>query len=367
MYNIKDMMYVWLDSFDLTLKKKEEIISVVKNIENLFDGLKRNKDLISKIVGESVFTKMLTAANERYLNNILQKLDDLNIFCLTCENEYYPKLLKNIDDKPLVLYTKGNFKVLNNKCIGIVGTRRPTRYGREMTAMFTKKLAQAGLTPTSGLAFGIDTCVAQTSVDLGVPTIAVLAGGLDSIYPSQNTQLSEQILQAGGVLVSEHPPYSKPAPHYFLERNRIISGLSLGVLVVEAGTKSGAKKTAYDAVEQNRELFVIPGNIDSYASAGCNELINSMPDAFCISPNHILESLKIQNKNVNENSISMQFSFEQKLILDCLGYDEISLDEIQEITNLDSKTLLSELTSLEINGIIKKLSGNYYAKINLPN
>ena len=367
MYNKEEQMLIWIDSFGLSAKKIETIINISGNVLNLFSAINANKMLLESIVGSALLNKMITCANDNYLMQMENTLNKMNIKCITIKSERYPELLRNISDPPYVLYLKGNVKILNSKCIGIVGTRKPTNYGKEMASLFTKKLVQSGLVPVSGLAFGIDTCVAQTCVDLKLPTIAVLAGGLDGIYPPQNYQLSEQIVAYGGALVSEHPPLSKPYPNSFLDRNRIISGLSLGVLVVEAGYKSGARKTASDAIEQNRELFVIPGNINSYASMGCNHLINSMPEAFCTSPDQILQTLNIAINSVASKKEVMQFSLTQKMILDCLDYDEISLDDLQEKTGLDGRTMLSELTALEIAGIIKKMPGNYYAKINLPN
>lgn len=374
MYSITDRLYIWLDSFSLTYNKKLEMISISGGIDNLFVALKTSeyKDKIKKIVSEQTYERMVLCANEAYIDKLIETLDNLNIYCLIIENSYYSKLLSNIADPPFVLYTKGDVKLLNKNCLAVVGTRKPTRYGREVAEDFSKKLANSGLVLCSGLAFGIDTCVAQACVDLKLPTIAVLAGGLDSIYPAANFNLSEQILNFGGLLVSEYPPHVKPTQYSFLERNRIISGISLGVLVVEAGERSGATATANDAIEQGRELFVIPGNITSYASVGCNNLINAMPDCFCIRADQILKTLKIDTNNDTKNTSkektasSIQFGFEENLILDAMGQEELSVDELQEITQIDAKTLLSKLTTLEIGGIIKKVAGNYYVKINLP-
>lgn len=367
MYNNIDKIYIYLDNFLLTLKKKQEIVAMAGGIENVPNFIKDFGRIARKIVGDETFVSMKAFSGEKEMDSLCARLDEYNIFAVTQANSNYPQALKNLPDAPMVIYTKGDLKVLNNNLLGIVGTRRPTRYGRDMAEAFTKKLANNGITPVSGLAFGIDTCVAQACVDLKVPTIAVLAGGLDSIYPAQNHQLSEQIIENGGLLVSEYPPLVKPTNYSFLERNRIISGLSLGVLIVEAGERSGATSTANWAIDQGRELFVIPGNINSFASVGCNNLINAMPDCFCISVDHILNRLGLNTKAEKESATpAIQLSIEEQKIIDALGEEELSVDDLMEITGFDGKFLMTKLTTLEISGIIKKLSGNYYAKISLP-
>lgn len=367
MYNNIDKKYIYLDNFLLSLKKKQELVSLAGGIENICEFVTNYGEITRKIVGDEAFVQMKKMNNDADINALCDRLDDFNIYAVTLNNPNFPEALKNLPDAPMVLYTKGDLSALKGDLLAVVGTRRPTRYGRDMVDVFSKKLSNSGVTLVSGLAFGIDTCVAQTSVDNKKPTIAVLAGGLDNIYPSQNQQLSQQIIACGGLLVSEYPPLVRPTSYSFLERNRIISGLSVGTLIVEAGERSGATSTANWAIEQGRELFVIPGNINSYASVGCNNLINMMPDCFCISVDHILNRLGIKSDdNENDAPKSVQLSLEEQAIIDALGDEEMTIDDLAEATGLDGKFLMGKLTTLEIGGIIKKLSGNYYAKISLP-
>ena len=191
------------------------------------------------------------------------------------ENDEYPEQLKNIYDPPLKLYVLGNKKILKQKGIAIVGTRKATEYGKKVAFQFSNQLSKKGINIISGLAVGID-----TYAHMGVlrpkcigKTIAVLGSGLDEIYPKENIELAKQIIKSGGCIISEYPIGTKPAKLNFPQRNRIISGLSEGVLVVEASEKSGALITADFALEQGREVFAVPGNILSNVSVGTNNLI----------------------------------------------------------------------------------------------
>ena len=197
---------------------------------------------------------------------------------ISINSKYYPKILKNIYDAPSKIYVLGNKEILNNKGIAIVGARKATQYGKSVAIQISKELSQKGINIISGLALGIDTCAhigniyAQLNKDVG-KTIAVLGSGIDEIYPKQNIELARKIVQTGGCIVSEYPIGTKPDKKNFPQRNRIISGLSSGILVVEASEKSGALITADFGLEQGKEIFAIPGNINKIESRGCNLLI----------------------------------------------------------------------------------------------
>ena len=198
------------------------------------------------------------------------KIEEISI-----QNKEYPKQLKNIYDPPAKLYVLGNKELLNQSGIAIVGTRRASIYGKKVALQFSKDLSQKGINIISGLALGIDTyahlgTLQQNSIG---KTIAVLGSGLDNIYPRQNIELAKQIIKRGGCLISEYPIGTKPERQNFPQRNRIISGLSNGVLVVEASEKSGALITADFALEQGREVFAVPGSVFSHTSMGTNNLI----------------------------------------------------------------------------------------------
>ena len=369
MYTQNERNLIWLDSLNLLPKKRNSLMAILEETdkESYILAFKAQRGKIAQILSDKELETADKNASVEFLDNHIALHDNLGIEIITRISPSYPKLLLNILDAPLVLYLKGNAGVLNNNCIAMVGTRRPTRYGREMCQFFANKMCEAGLVLVSGLAFGIDTVVAQTAVDAKKPTIAVLAGGLDSIYPAQNYNLAEDIIKNGGAIISEYPIKIRPQAYSFLERNRIISGLSLGTIVVEAGERSGALTTAADSIEQNRELFVLPGNINSYASMGCNNLIRKLPDCFTISPDDVFNRLHINTKNEVAKQTTQQLTMEENLILCSLNGEEKNLDDIVEETNISSKDAISLISSLEIKGIIKRLPGNYFAKISLPN
>jgi DNA processing protein len=185
----------------------------------------------------------------------------------------YPRLLKEIYDPPTPLYVLGNLKPKNELMIAVVGSRKPTEYAKELIPKLIKGLVKHKFTIVSGLALGIDTLVHEETLKHGGKTIAVLGSGLKNIYPKANIDLARSILQKGGAILSEYSPTTEPRPYHFPKRNRIISGLSLGTVVIEAAKRSGSLITARMALEQNREVFAIPGSILSLNSKGTNQLI----------------------------------------------------------------------------------------------
>lgn len=325
----------------------------------LFNLDKIQHELIS-VVGESCFCKLKNAICLKKIEKIASKLNNFNVGVVFYDDKEYPQKLLNISCPPPVIYYKGDVVLLNKKSIAIVGTRRPTVYGRETTKLFATKLSEAGLVTVSGLAYGLDMEVAVSTLEARGKTIAVLGGGLDEIYPSQNTNLANKIVDDGGLLISLHPPGRKPTKYSFVERNRIISGLSLGTIIIEAGESSGTLNTANHTIEQGRELFVVPANINSVASKGSNKLIEELPETFTIRPERVLKVLNIKTEE-NKSSSNVEIADIEKNILNLLYEKDLDFDQIQEQTKIESKTLISLLTMMEINGLIKKLPGNFYS------
>lgn len=355
-----EKLIIFLDDIAIPQKAIRDLIE--NNLLNsLLDDIEKDKENIINTIGESIYLKLKNAISIKNIEKTTQKLENFNIFAITILNKKYPELLKNISNPPLILYYKGNIDLLTENLVAIVGTRRPTSYGREVTRKFARELVNAGVVTVSGLAYGLDMEVANASLEANGKTIAVLAGGLNKIYPAQNTNLAEDIVKNGGLLLSLHAPGYAPKQYSFLERNAIISGVSLGVVIIEAGEGSGTLNTAANAIEQGRELFIVPANILSPASFGSNRLIEEFPETFTISTNHILNTLNIQHKNSMSKSEIKQITQQEKLIIDALYEGELDADALQEKTNLNSKTLISLLTMMEINGLIKKLPGNLYS------
>jgi len=278
---------------------------------------------------------------------------------VSINEEKYPKVLKEIKNAPEVLYYRGELKPKEN-CFAVVGTRMCSSYGKEVALEIAADLTDAGLTIVSGLAPGIDTFCHTAVVEKNKRTIAVLGTGLDekSIYPQSNLKLAEKILENGGCLISEYPPETPGSKFSFPQRNRIISGLSLGVLVIEAKQKSGALITAKWARKQQRKVFAIPGPIHSLNSKGCHWLIKHGAK-LVENANDILEELNLPSSNVGK-SIEGKDE-EQNLILNILKENALDIEKIIERTKLPAQKISSTLAILEIEGKVKNLGGNTYA------
>jgi len=294
---------------------------------------------------------------------------------LKIEDENYPKLLKEIKDAPKVLYYIGSLPKADENCFAVVGTRRYSPYGKQMALEITGDLAETGLTIVSGLMLGIDTFSHQATLERKGRTIAVLGTGLDekSIYPKENIKLAREIVENGGCLISEYPPGTAGAYFTFPQRNRIISGLSLGVLVVEAkpllpnfgvGTNkksgSGAIITALHAFEQKRKVFAVPGPIHSSSSKGCHYLIKKGAK-LVENANDILTELNLQCLNLKFKQGVKGENEEENLILESLKEETLYIDKIIERTKLSAAAAAGALAILEIKGKVRNLGGNIYA------
>lgn len=276
-------------------------------------------------------------------------------------DEEYPESLKKISDHPKVLYYKGVLPK-NENCVAIVGTRRPSEYGQQATLRMAGDLAEAGLVVVSGMAPGIDTFAHKICVEKGKRTVAVLGTGIDekTVYPQSNLQLSREIVKTGGCLISELPPGTRGSNFTFPRRNRIISGLSVAVLVVEAKEKSGSLITAECAKKQGKKVFAVPGSVFSINSKGPNGLIKSGAK-LAENANDILKELGIDaleqtKEQVAENS-------EEGIILKALEEEALHIDKIIEKTRLNVSTAATTLALMEISGKIRHLGGNTYAII----
>jgi len=212
---------------------------------------------------------------------------------INIKNKNYPELLKEIYNPPQTLYVNGQLKAEEIYPLAVVGTRKISLYGQKITRSLVKALAQAGLTIISGLALGVDGIAHQATLDVDGRTIAVLGSGLDIVYPSSHQQLAQKIIKSNGAIVSEYEPKTRPSRWAFPARNRIVAGMSLGILVIEAPKKSGALITARFALEQGREVFAVPGNVDNKNSEGCNLLIK-MGARPVTKPEDILEAFNLK-------------------------------------------------------------------------
>lgn len=274
----KNRYWIWLSLINgLGAIKKKKLLELYKTPENIYE---LNKEELLEIpgIGEKLADKILSQEIRAIVPKHIEYMQKNNIDIINIDVENYPHQLKNIYDAPISLYIKGNKEILNNKSLAIVGCRQASEYGKKAAKYFAYNLAKNNFNIVSGLAKGVDSyahvgslCV-ENKQNCG-RTIAVVGNGLDTIYPSENSKLAKQIIKSGGAIISEYPLGTKPDKMNFPARNRIISGISNGVIVVEAKEKSGTLITVDFALEQGRDVFVVPGNINSANSVGTNDLI----------------------------------------------------------------------------------------------
>ncbi len=318
-------------------------------------------DLIEAGIPEKIAHEFIAARENINIDEILKILEKENIKTISISEEKYPKLLKEIHDPPILLYYKGkiNKEDLN---IAIVGSRKNTQYGQQVCEQFSYELSQTNIEIVSGLALGIDTIAHNTTIKNNKRTIAVLGTGIDeqSLYPASNKYLAHKIIETGGLLISEFPIGTPPLRFNFPQRNRIISGLSLGVVVIEANERSGALITAEIALEQNRDVFAIPGNIYSPASRGTNSLIKQGAKLITNSQ-EILEFLDLKQISANiETKKIIPETLEEAIILEFLSKEPTHINELVRLTRLDTATINSTLTIMEMKGNVKNLGGMEY-------
>jgi len=308
----------------------------------------------------------------------LELAEKLGIWIVHLADERYPVLLKKIYDPPPVLYIKGSLERSDNLAVAIVGSRRCSLYGSEQASRFAHILASAGFTIVSGMARGIDTAAHQGALAAGGRTIAVQGCGLANVFPPENKKLFEQIAKSGAC-VSELPLRYEPLSENFPPRNRIIAGLSLGTIVIEAGLNSGALITAKLALDYNREVMAVPGKIDSPLSKGANrlikegaKLIESVEDVIEVL-GYIGDQLKGHVSAAAEqvaakidtplyNVGQIKFSEAERLIFDCLGKEPVHIDELVTQSNLSAGNINASLVSLQLKGLVRQLPGSFFVR-----
>lgn len=297
------------------------------------------------------------------LEKILAGFASQGIEILTWDDATYPLRLKNIDQPPPVLYFRGTLISEDAWAVAIVGTRRISAYGRQVAEELASTLAANGVTVVSGLARGVDASAHQAAVKSGGRTIAVLGCGVDRIYPPEHVQLAGKIISRGA-LVSDYAPGTPPDASNFPPRNRIISGMALATVIVEAGDSSGALITAQFAVDQGREVFAVPGNIYALQSKGTNKLIAQGARPL-LSARDLLESLNmtriIQQREVRK-VLSTTDDVETKL-LDILGHEPLHVDEIRNQTDIPIERVSATLVMMELKGLVKQVGGNNYIAV----
>ncbi len=297
------------------------------------------------------------------LDEEYNKLLNKQISCITMRNAQYPERLKEIPSAPFALYVKGRLPSKEKKTVAIVGARECSPYGKKVAKEIATELASAGVQIVSGMARGVDGISQIAALEAGGDSFAILGNGVDICYPREHIDLYMKLQKNGGI-ISEQPIGMKPLPQFFPARNRIISGLSDVVLVIEAKEKSGSLITADMALEQGKDVYALPGPITSALSDGCNRLIQQGADIL-ISPQDLLKDMGImsdkETKNLKENKNLLETA--EKLVYGCLCFHPKSLNTLLEETGYPIPKLLNILTQLELRGYIEEISKNYYVKV----
>lgn len=359
--NTLEKNIVWLNIFEgLTLRKKEEIIKLFGadcDIRKSFYIHPELKQLVSKMD----YSRMENLLDDHSFLRELESYDQLGIKLVFRHDPEYPRLLLQTDSPPLCLYCKGNAQLLNTKCVSIVGTRRPTEYGMIVTKQYVKELVKHDITIVSGLAQGIDTIAHTEALANQGNTIAVIAGGFHHIYPKSNSALARRISE-NNLIICENRPACLPHGYLFPIRNRIVAGLSDAILIPEASVNSGTMHTKNYAIDYGREIFAVPGRINSPQSEGTNEIIKEFPSTMTTTPNDILSALRVEIDEISKNS-GIQLDITTQSVLDYIHSEKKTFQEIADHTGIAVNDLNALLFELEMEGLIAKLSNNSYIRV----
>lgn len=359
MYNNDEKALLWLNSFaGLGIKKKHLILDLFMSPSEMLYEFKSCREDILRFVDVKVYNQMAMLLEDSYIDKIIHDLSVKKVKAVTFASADYPKKLSEaLDDPPIVLYYKGDLELVDTLMIAIVGARKVTRYGKDVTEKFSRELSLHGFTILSGLARGVDTIAHKECLENGGSTIAVLGCGIDVIYPKENKDLYEEIAEKG-LILSEYPLGTEPFAYNFPQRNRIISALSDGVLVTEAGLKSGSIITANLALDIGKEIYAVPGNIFSEQSQGTNELIKNCNAAMILNINDILQEFNIRPRTAVSDPI--QLDFVQQAIVNELADGKQHIQDLISKTSMEISSLFIILQGLINAKVIRQLPGNFY-------
>ena len=341
-------------------QKMKSLIAAFGTAENVWQANLAN---LQKVLGGDILPERIFLEKQRLDPDAQwEKLEKAGIRIIDFTNPSYPKLLKEIHSPPYLIYTRGELVFDQIPAISIVGSRKFSNYGEQLASTFARDLAKAGFAIVSGLALGIDAISHQGALEAKGKTIAVLGSGVDneSIHPRANYNLAQEIIATGGLVMSDYPPGTPATASTFPARNRIIAGLSLGTLIIEAGEKSGTLITAKMALDSNREVFAIPGSIFSPTSIGTNNLIKSGAKMVtCVQD--ILEEFNLsQSLETKQTTLKLPDNREEEILLTVLSDVPLHIDNIAKRSKLTVPAISATLTMMEIKGWVKNLGGQNY-------
>lgn len=341
------------------------ILKIASNLEQIEDVYRLSLEELESTckIDREIKNILKKGYDSKFVDDTLEILSKSHFNLLTIFDAEYPELLKKIYDPPIVLFMNGNSIPEDHDSIAVVGTRTPTNYGKTATEEIVRELVRNKITVVSGMARGIDTCAHESALKYGGRTIAVLGCGIDIVYPPENRPLKNNIIR-NGFCCSEFPFGTRPNAVNFPRRNRIISGMSLGTIVMEAGKKSGAVLTAYNANDQNREVFAVPGRINDKNSYGTNHLIQKGAK-LVTDIDSILEEIENRRRYYHQEKqlkLDLNLTKNEKQIVDLLE-DTMHVDDIAEKLNKNISEVLSTLLTMELKGLIRQFPGKIFGKM----
>ncbi|HYF04404.1 MAG TPA: DNA-processing protein DprA [Patescibacteria group bacterium] len=339
-----------------------QIVERYESLETLLNS-ELPPQLAAKIFQGNLFADSLLKTLREQADKQKELCDKANVYIVSFWDNDYPELLKHINYPPLLLFVRGRLEASDSNAIGIVGTRKCTMYGKLTTERFADVFAKNGIIVCSGLAYGIDTIAHSATLKAQGITYAVIASGIDQISPSLSAKLAHEISGAGAV-ISEYRCGTKALPAYFPQRNRIISGISRATVVIESALKGGALITAQFALDQGREIFAVPGNINSEKSEGTNKLIRKNIAMAALSPEDVLEELGLAApKEKYSRQIRLELSPQEQKIYDHLNFEPLHLDALGHQTGFSTQELLVHLLGLEFKDAVRQLPGKYFLRM----
>lgn len=349
-------------------KRIKSLLLECEQLENLF-SLSKTQLRSYEGLGEATALSILTFDKWKKVDEIMASTEQAGVQLLSLADERYPRLLKEIYDPPILLWVQGNIEALSRLGVAIVGTRNASTYGKKQAAQLSVELAEQGLCIFSGLAYGIDTIAHQSALKANAPTVAVLGSGIDKLYPRANAELAKEIVASGGAIVSEYPMGTMAEPGYFPIRNRIVSGLSLGVLVIESGIKGGSMITAELGLDQNREVFAIPHPLGNMSGTGCNYLIKKGAAKLVQVVDDVLvelpidfeaDSVSITNDEPSVGWREYELDELSTAICSQLENGAIQIDALADTLEVNTSSLLVALLQLEMQDLVVQKAGKIF-------
>lgn len=366
-YTREDGCRAWLTYGVFQADRLNELFDLYGNAELIYERfMKEGGSFLRKYTNEYGVEQLKEQSSKAKMHEMMLTMQRLDIGIMAQSDDIYPDSLRNLQSPPALLFYRGNPECLYGKCISVVGSRLASLKGLEATKKLCEELSRCGVTIISGLAMGIDTAAHEGCLAGGSPTVAILGCGIDVDYPVENVELKERIVKGNGLLLSEYPPGVKANRFVFQARNRIISGLSKALLMMESRIQSGSMVTVHHALDQGREVYAYPGLPGTEWAEGAHQLLREGANYFT-SAQDILDDMgwRMEEKRtqVQPKQETPHLNDEQRLVYKCLHQGDLSFDQLAEKTSLKTSSLSVALTMLQMMGLVKAMPGKMYSRI----